>query len=42
MSLKWIEFKKTVPQKQDNYLIAVRHKNKEDGIIIVHPKHRKI
>ena len=32
MSLKWVEFKKSVPQKQDDYLIAVRNKNKEDGI----------
>lgn len=30
--MNWIDFKKQVPTKQDEYLIAVRNKNKEDGI----------
>lgn len=30
--MNWIDFRNQVPTKQDEYLIAVRNKNKEDGI----------
>ena len=30
--MNWISFKKEVPPRQDEYLVAVRNKNKEDGI----------